>query len=100
MNSRLDAALQNEILEQPADVVVGKSGADGGFEPETAAQSSRDVVFAAAFPDFEVTRGANPAFSRIQPQHDLAKRDQVVLAGSRRSDFQWRHTLFYPATAL
>src|SRR5438477_11579393 len=31
-----DAALQNEILDQPTDVVVGKGGGNRGLEAETA----------------------------------------------------------------
>src|SRR5207247_2404503 len=51
----IDAALQDEILDQPAHVVVGEGGGNRGLEAETTAQSARDVVFAAAFPDFEFT---------------------------------------------
>src|SRR5207302_8464610 len=87
----INAALQNEILDQPAHVVVGKGGGDGGFHAEAAAQSSGDVVFAAAFPDFEFAGAADAAFARIEAEHDFSKRDQVVFAGAGGFDVQSRH---------
>jgi hypothetical protein len=44
----IHAALVNQILYQPADRITGQSGNDAGLQPETANQSGRDIVFAAA----------------------------------------------------
>ena len=87
----IDTALQNEILDEPAHVVVGKCGGDGGLEAETATQSAGDVVFAASFPHFEFACAADTALARIKPEHDFSERDQVVLAGAGRFDVQSRH---------
>ena len=80
MNSRLDAALQDEVLQQPADVVVRERGADGGSQAEAAPQAARDIVFAAAFPDLELARRADAPLAGVQPQHDFPQRDQIVFA--------------------
>ena len=80
------AALQNKIFDQPAHVIVGKRSADRRLQAEAAAQSARDVVFAAAFPDFEFARRAHAAFARIEPEHDFAESNQVVLARTGRFD--------------
>ena len=77
---RVHAALQNKILDQPPDLVVGERGANGGLEAEAAAQAAGDVVFAAAFPDLEFAGRADAAFARIEPEHDFAQRNQVVFA--------------------
>ena len=61
---RVHAALQNKILDEPADVVVGERGADGGLEAEAAAQAAGDVVFAAAFPGLEFAGRADAALAR------------------------------------
>ena len=84
----IDASLQNKILEQPAHVVVCKSGANGGLQPEAAPQSAGDIVFAAAFPDFELARRAHTPLAWIEPEHDFPERNQIVLAGTGRFDVQ------------
>ena len=76
----VDAALQDQVLDQPADLVVGERGDDGGAQAEAAAQPAGDVVLAAALPDLERAGGADPALARVEAQHHLAERDQVVAA--------------------
>jgi hypothetical protein len=85
--------LQNEIFEQPADVIVGEGGANGGFESETAAETACDVVFAAALPNFEFARGPNATFAGIEPQHNLAEGDQIIFARTGRFDLENGHKL-------
>ena len=87
----IHATLQNEILDEPAHVVIGERGADGGLKAEAAAQSAGDVVFATAFPDFEFAGATDTPFARIEPEHDFSERDQVVLAGAGRFEVQSRH---------
>ena len=50
---QVDAALEHQVLDQPADRVVGQRGDVRGAQAEAAAQAARDVVFAAAFPGLE-----------------------------------------------
>ena len=50
----VDAALQHQVLDEPADVVVGQRGDDRGAQAEAAAQAAGDVVFAAALPRAEL----------------------------------------------
>ena len=72
---RVDAALEDEVLEQAADVVVGERGDDRGPQAEAAAQAARDVVLAAALPDAKRPGRADPALARVEAQHHLAERD-------------------------
>ena len=87
----IDAALQDEILDQPAHVVVGEGGGNRGLEAETTAQSARDVVFAAAFPDFEFTGATDAAFARVEPEHDFSERNHVEFARAGGFDVQSSH---------
>ena len=82
----VDAALQDEVLDEPADLVVGERGDDGGAQAEAAAQAAGDVVLAAALPDLEGAGGADAALARVEAQHHLAEGHRVVaaLAGGRR----------------
>ena len=73
----VDASLQDEVLEQSADLVVGECGYDSRPQPEAATQPACDVVLAAAFPDRELPRVPDPALARVEPEHDFAERDQV-----------------------
>ena len=81
-NDGVHAALQDQVLEQPADLVVGERGDHRGAQAEAAPQAAGDVVLAAALPGPERAGGADPALARVEPQHDLAERDQVVAAVS------------------
>ena len=73
------------------DVVVGKSGADGGPEAETTAQAAGDVVFAAAFPDLELAGAADAAFAGVEAEHDFPQRNQIIFARTCRFDVQNCH---------
>ena len=83
---RVDAALQDEVLDQPPDLVVGERGHDRGAQAEAAAQAAGDVVLAAALPDPERARGADAALAGIEAEHDLAERDEVEPALLCRPD--------------
>ena len=90
---RVDASLQDEVLEQPADVVVDERGDDRCALAEAPAQPARDVVFAAAFPHLELARSTDPSHSRVEAEHDLAERDEVVRTVARRPDLELAHRL-------
>ena len=66
------ASLQNEIFQEPADFIVGKSREHTGLLSEAASQSARDVVFAAAFPYRELSRGADAGFTGIETKQNFA----------------------------
>src|SRR5690242_16560235 len=72
----VDAALVNQILEQPPDGVVGERGHDRAIQPETALQAARDIVLAAAFAHIEGPSGGDPAIPGIEPQHHLSQGNQ------------------------
>src|ERR1019366_5236295 len=55
----INAALQDQVFEQSPHVIVGKRADEAGAQPEATAQTARDVVFAAAFPDLELASRAN-----------------------------------------
>ena len=82
------AALHHEVLEQAADLVVDERRAHGGAEVEALAQAAGDVVFAAAFPDLELARGAHAAFARVEAEHDFTEGDLVEGAFLRRLDLK------------
>src|SRR5206468_12120507 len=74
------AAGQDQILQQPAHVVVREGGHHRGPQAEAAAQATCHVVFAAALPCAEVAGRPDAPLARIQTQHHLAERHQVVPA--------------------
>ena len=76
----VDAALEHQVLDEPADRVVGQRRDDRGPQPEAAAQAAGDVVLAAALADLETPRGGDAALAGIQPEHDLAEGDEVPAA--------------------
>src|SRR5712671_3399804 len=73
---RVDAALQHQVLDKSADVIVG----DRGALAEAAPQAARNIVLAAALPYVERARRADATVSWIEPQHHLTQRDEVVAA--------------------
>src|SRR6266446_1282456 len=77
---RVDAALQHQVLDKSADVIVGEGGDDRGALAEAAPQAARNVVLAAALPYVERARRADAPVSWIEPQHHLTQRDEVVAA--------------------
>ena len=73
----IDAALIDQILNQAADRIVGKSRHDRRVETETSFQSASDIVFAAAFPHLERPRRVYPLIARIEPEHHFAEGNDV-----------------------
>ncbi len=69
----VDAALENEVLDEAADGVVCQRRGDGGAQAEAAAQAAGYVVLAAAFPHGEVPRGVDAALAGIEAEHDFAE---------------------------
>ena len=72
-------------------MVVSERGDDRRAHAETAAQPARHVVFAAALPDAKLTRGSQPALARVQSQHHLTERHQVIAAFLRGPDGEAAH---------
>src|SRR5690625_915877 len=76
----IEPAGENEIFHQAANLVIGQRCHDRAAQPKRAPQPARHVVFAATFPGPERTRGANAALARVEAQHDLTERNDVVAA--------------------
>src|SRR5581483_9754765 len=75
----------DEILDQPADRVIGERGDDAGAQSEAAAQTPRDVVLASALPRVEGTGGRDATVARIEAEHHLPERNEVVTALGART---------------
>ena len=86
------AALQDEILHQTPDRIVGKGGDHRGTQTETATQTAGDIVFAAALPDVEFAGGVNSPLARIEPEHDFTEADFIKTARFR--GFVLQHDYF------
>src|SRR6266567_5617064 len=82
----VDAALVDEVLNEPADRVVGERRHYRRIQPETAFQPSRNVVLASALPNLKRPRGMNSSFTRIEAKHHLAEADQIPAAVLFRFD--------------
>src|SRR5579864_1207459 len=78
--ARIYAALEDEVFDQSADLVVGERGDDCGAVAEAAPQATGDVVFSAAFPCLERARRADAPVARVESEHHLTQRDDVVPA--------------------
>ena len=78
--ARVDAALEDQVLEQPPDGVVGERGHDRGAKAEAAPQPAGDVVLAAALGDGERARRRDAPVAGVEAEHHLAQRDEVVAA--------------------
>ena len=85
------AALQDEVLEQPADLVVRERRDDAGLQAEAATEPARHVVFTAALPDLELSGRADAPFAGVESEHDFAEGDLVVFAGASRFDVENCH---------
>ncbi len=90
----IDSTLEHQVLDEPADLVVGERGDDRRPEPEAAPKRARDVVLAAAFPHLERTCGRDTAISGIEAQHDFAQADEIPLRASCWLDFEGFHVHF------
>jgi len=64
--ARINPALKDKILDQPADGIVGEGGDDGGAQAKAAAQSAGDVVLPPALPGAERARGMDALLARIE----------------------------------
>ena len=84
----IHAALHDEVFEQATDFIVDEGRGDGGAEPEALAEAASDVVFAAAFPDLKLARGAHAAFARVESEHDFTEGDLVEGAGRSWLDIE------------
>src|SRR5256885_15117840 len=73
----IDAALADEILHKPAQIVPRQGGDHAGALAPAFAHGAGDIVFAAAFPHLELAGGAHAAEAGIEAQHQLAEGDTV-----------------------
>ncbi len=87
----VDASLEDQVLEQAADRIVGERRDDRGTEPEAPPKPARDVVLAASLGDRKRARGRDATVARVEAEHDLAERHEVVAAVLCRSDREDAH---------
>ena len=73
----VDAALEDEVLDEATDGVIGERGGDGGAQAKAAAQAAGHVVFAATFPCLKLARGVNTHVAGIEAKHDFAQAEAV-----------------------
>jgi hypothetical protein len=88
----VDPTLVDEILDEPADRVVGERGDDGRFQPEATPEPAGHVVLAAPLPNFEASRRRNPRVARVEAKHHFAERDEIETAARLALDRE-RHGL-------
>lgn len=89
--AHVNAALHDEILDEPAQVVLRQRGDDGRALAPAFPHGAGDVVLAAAFPDLEATRIAHTAKTGVETQHDFAERDAVPFRFGDGFDDQFAH---------
>src|SRR5690606_3021011 len=87
----VDAAGQDEVLDESAHLVVREGGDHGGAQPESTPQPARDVVLPAALPGAEAARGADAPLPGVEAEHDLAEGDGVEAALLGGADGQGAH---------
>ena len=73
------------------NIVFREGGGNGGLHAEATAQSSGDIIFSAAFPDFEFAGGANASLAGIESEHDFAEGEHIVGAGAGSLHIQRGH---------
>ena len=80
MCARVDATLEDQVLEQPSDGVVGERRHDRGAKAEAAPQPAGHVVLAAALGHGERAGRRDAPVAGVEAEHHLAQRDEVVAA--------------------
>src|ERR1700733_12518367 len=76
----IDTALHHQVFEQPPDRVVCQRSDDCSLQAEASPQSASNVILAAPLPYIELARCSHTQVAGIEPQHYLAKTDQIPLA--------------------
>src|SRR5258707_1276114 len=92
------AALIDQVLEQFPHRIIRECGNNRGVQAETTLQPACDVVLSAAFANFKGSRRSDAAVAGVEPDHDLAKTDQIPTAFFFRLDRQ-RHAFTLAACA-
>src|ERR1035437_6682169 len=87
----VQAAGEDEVLDQAPDLVVRQRRDDRGAQAERPAQAAGDVVLAAALPGPERPGRADTPLTGVQAQHHLTQGHRVEAALGCRSDAQVSH---------
>src|SRR6185437_16208599 len=74
---RVDAALEDAVFDEATDGVVSQCSGDGGAQAKAAAETTGDVILAAALPDCEVAGGVNAALTGVEAEHDFAEAETI-----------------------
>ena len=89
--AHIDAALHDQVFDQPAEVILRQGGGDHGAFAPAFAHGAGDVVFAAAFPDLEAAGITHAAKAGIETEHDFAEGGTVPAAFAGRLDDEFAH---------
>ena len=73
----IHSTLHDEVFNQATDFIIDESCSHRGTVAETFTETTGDVIFAATFPDFEFTSGADAAFTWVEAKHNFTERDLV-----------------------
>ena len=83
------------LIRQGTSKDLGTKRRHGGAQAEAATQPASHIIFAPAFPRFELTGGAYAPFSGIEPKHNFAQRNHVPHALLLRLDGEFCHRAKY-----
>ena len=73
----VNTSLEDEVLQQTPHGVVDSRGNDAAAQSKATPESADDIVFSAAFPGPEVSRGMNPLIPGIKTNHDFTEGSRV-----------------------
>ena len=82
------AALIHQIFDKTADRIIRERSNVRSFEVEATLQAARNVIFAAALEDFEMTRSRDTMVAGIETQHDFAEAEFIPSAFGLRFDVE------------
>jgi hypothetical protein len=73
----INSALHDKVFNEATYFIIYESGSNGSAVAEAFTETTSDVVFAAAFPDFELTSGADASFTGVEAKHHFTERDLI-----------------------
>src|SRR5450830_1499664 len=87
----VEAAGEDQVLDESADLVVGKRRDDRAPQPECTPQPAGDVVLTTALAGSERPGSSNPPLAGVEPEHDLTERHDVIPALGSGTDGEGGH---------
>src|SRR5450830_1660245 len=87
----VEAAGEDQVLDESADLVVGKRRDDRAPQPECTPQPAGNVVLTTALAGSERPGSANPPLAGVETEHDLTERHDVIPALGGGTDGEGGH---------